>query len=91
MYGHFIVDSFDDPVTERLSGSTTAWTEVLAALTCAERATSVDPMRAYEAALDKHASSDTVINPATVGSRGTVIAVGSVGQHVVFIKTNPEP
>jgi serine/threonine protein kinase len=36
-------------------------------------------------------TSDTSINSATVGSGGTVIAVGSVGQHVVFIKTSPEP
>jgi hypothetical protein len=28
---------------------------------------------------------------ATVGSGGTVIAVGYVGQHVVFIKIRPEP
>ncbi len=33
---------------------------------------------------------DTSINSATVGSGGTVIAVGSAGQHVVFIKTSPE-
>jgi hypothetical protein len=36
-------------------------------------------------------TSDTSINSATVGSGGTVIAVGSAGQHVVFIKTSPEP
>jgi hypothetical protein len=36
-------------------------------------------------------ASDTKINSATVGSRGTVIAVGSAGQHVVFIKASPEP
>jgi serine/threonine-protein kinase len=35
--------------------------------------------------------SDIMINSATVGSRGIVIAVGSAGQHVVFIKTSPEP
>jgi serine/threonine protein kinase len=34
-------------------------------------------------------TSDTKINSATVGSRGTVIAVGSAGQHVVFIKASP--
>jgi hypothetical protein len=39
-----------------LSGSVTAWTEVLAALTPAERATIVTAMRAYETALDKHSS-----------------------------------
>ena len=33
---------------------------------------------------------DTSINSATVGSGGTVIAVGSAGQHVVFINTSPE-
>ena len=33
----------------------------------------------------------TSISSATVGSGGTVIAVGSVGQHVVFIKASPEP
>jgi DNA-binding MarR family transcriptional regulator len=45
------------PVTEWLSGSAAAWTEVLSALTPAERATIVATMRAYEAALDKHAGS----------------------------------
>ena len=35
-------------------------------------------------------ASDTSINSATVGSGGTVIAVGSAGQHVVFINTSPE-
>jgi hypothetical protein len=34
--------------------------------------------------------SDTSINSATVGADGTVIAVGSAGQDVVFIKTSPE-
>ena len=33
---------------------------------------------------------DTSINSVTVGSGGTVIAVGSAGQHVVFINTSPE-
>jgi serine/threonine-protein kinase len=36
-------------------------------------------------------TSDIMITSATVGSRGTVIAVGSAGQHVVFIQTSPEP
>lgn len=36
-------------------------------------------------------ASDTSISSATVGSGGTVIAVGSAGQHVVFIRTSPEP
>ncbi len=31
----------------------------------------------------------TAITSATVGANGTVIAVGSAGQHVVFIKTSP--
>jgi hypothetical protein len=44
------------PISEWLSGSAAAWTEVLAALTPAERATIVATMRAYEAALDKPAS-----------------------------------
>ena len=36
-------------------------------------------------------TSDIMIYSATVGSRGTVIAVGSACQHVVFIKTSPVP
>ena len=44
-------------ITQWLSGSVTAWTEVLAALTPVERATIVATMRAFEAALDKHADS----------------------------------
>ena len=36
-------------------------------------------------------TSDIEIESATVGSHGTVIAVGSAGQHVVFIKTSPVP
>ena len=43
-------------ITQWLSGSATAWTEVLATLTPAERATVIATMRAYEAALDKHLS-----------------------------------
>ncbi len=43
-------------VTQWLSGSAAAWTEVLAARTPRERSTIVAAMRAYEAALDKHAS-----------------------------------
>ena len=42
-------------ITQWLSGSATAWTEALAVLTPAERATIVTTLRAYEAALDKHA------------------------------------
>ena len=33
----------------------------------------------------------TAIKSATIGSNDTVIAVGSVGQQVVFISTSPEP
>jgi DNA-binding MarR family transcriptional regulator len=44
------------PITQWLSGSAAAWTEVLDALTPGERATIVAAMRAYEAALDQHAS-----------------------------------
>jgi DNA-binding MarR family transcriptional regulator len=44
------------PIAQWLAGSAAAWTEVLAALTPAERATVVATMRAYEAALEKHAS-----------------------------------
>jgi DNA-binding MarR family transcriptional regulator len=44
------------PIAQWLSGSTTAWTEVLAVLTPAERATVVTTMRAYEAALEKQVS-----------------------------------
>jgi DNA-binding MarR family transcriptional regulator len=52
-----IAPAYTAPTTEWLSGSAAAWTEVLAALTPAERATMVAAMRAYEAALDKHAGS----------------------------------
>jgi hypothetical protein len=34
-------------------------------------------------------TASTTINSATVGSGGTVIAVGAAGQHVVFIMTRP--
>src|SRR6266700_5695059 len=51
-----IAPDYAAPITEWLSSSATAWTEVLAALTPAERATMVATMRAYEAALEKHAS-----------------------------------
>src|SRR6266487_2558669 len=46
-----IAPDYAAPITEWLSSSATAWTEVLAALTPAERATMVATMRAYEAAL----------------------------------------
>jgi DNA-binding MarR family transcriptional regulator len=42
-------------IREWLSGSVMAWTEVLARLTPAERATLVRTMCAYEAALQRHA------------------------------------
>jgi hypothetical protein len=45
------------PIAEWLSGSAAAWTEVLEALTPAQRSTIVAAMRAYEAALEKHAAS----------------------------------
>src|SRR5262245_5968616 len=51
-----IAPGYAAPITEWLSGSATAWTEVLTALTSTERATVVATMRAYEAALEKHAS-----------------------------------
>ena len=44
------------PITQWLSGSAAAWTEVLDALTPGERATIVATMRSYEAAFDRHAS-----------------------------------
>jgi len=50
-----IAPNYAAPITEWLSGSATAWTEVLSALTPAQRATVVGTMRAYEAALEKHA------------------------------------
>ena len=51
-----IAPGFAAPITQWLSGSAAAWTEVLAALAPPERATVVATMRAYEAALEKHAS-----------------------------------
>ena len=48
-----ITPGYAVPITQWLSGSATAWTEVLSALTPAERATIVATMRAYEAALDE--------------------------------------
>lgn len=49
-----IAPDYAASITEWLSGSATAWTEVLAELTPTERATIVATMRAYEAALEKH-------------------------------------
>jgi len=51
-----IAPAYAAPITQWLSGSATAWTEVLATLTPAERATIVATMRAFETALEKHAS-----------------------------------
>jgi DNA-binding MarR family transcriptional regulator len=51
-----IAATYAAPITQWLSGSAAAWTEVLAALTPPDRATIVATMRAYEAALDRHAS-----------------------------------
>jgi len=53
-----IAPDYAAPITEWLSGSAAAWAEVLAALTPAQRATIVATMRAYEAALGKHARPD---------------------------------
>jgi DNA-binding MarR family transcriptional regulator len=50
-----ITPDFAGPITQWLSGSATAWTQVLTALTPAERATVVTAMRAYEAALEEQA------------------------------------
>jgi DNA-binding MarR family transcriptional regulator len=50
-----IAPEYSVPIAQWLSGSATAWTEVLAVLTPAERATIVATMRAYEAALERHA------------------------------------
>ena len=55
-----IAPRYAAPITQWLSGRATAWTEVLAALTPADRATVVATMRAFEAALEKHASTDPV-------------------------------
>lgn len=51
-----IARGFAAPIAQWLSGSATAWTEVLAALTPADRAMVVSTMRAFEAALDRYAS-----------------------------------
>jgi DNA-binding MarR family transcriptional regulator len=50
-----IAPDYAAPITQWLSGSATAWSETLAALTPTERAMIVGTMRAYEAALEKHA------------------------------------
>jgi DNA-binding MarR family transcriptional regulator len=51
-----IAPDYAAPITEWLSGSAAAWTEVLEALTSAQRATIVTTMRAYENALEQHVS-----------------------------------
>ncbi|GAA4212964.1 MarR family winged helix-turn-helix transcriptional regulator [Microbispora amethystogenes] len=51
-----IASDYAAPISEWLSGTATAWTEVLDGLTPAERATIVTTMRAFEAALDRHTS-----------------------------------
>ena len=51
-----IAPGYAAPIGEWLAGSAAAWTEVLAALSAEQRATIVATMRAYEAALDRHAS-----------------------------------
>src|ERR1700729_2869916 len=50
-----IAPGYATPITEWLSGSAVAWTEGLDALTPGQRATIVATLRAYEAALEKHA------------------------------------
>lgn len=47
-----ITPDYADPISQWLAGSASAWTEVLEALSPAERATVVATMRAYEAALE---------------------------------------
>jgi DNA-binding MarR family transcriptional regulator len=51
-----IAPDYAAPITEWLSGSAAAWTEVLEALTPAQRSAIVAAMRAYEAALERQAS-----------------------------------
>lgn len=51
-----IASEYAQSITEWLSGSATAWSEVLTTLTPAERATIVNTMRAFESALDIHLS-----------------------------------
>lgn len=63
-----IAPAYTAPITQWLSGTATAWTEVLATLTPAERATIVTTMRAFEAALDRHVDVD--VDPASVVPSG---------------------
>jgi DNA-binding MarR family transcriptional regulator len=51
-----IAPDYATSIAQWLSGSAAAWTEVLEALTPEQRATIVTAMRAYEAALERHAS-----------------------------------
>jgi DNA-binding MarR family transcriptional regulator len=48
-----IAPDYVAPISQWLSGSAAAWTEVLSALAPADRATIVAAMRAYEAALER--------------------------------------
>jgi len=50
-----IAAGYTAAISQWLSGSAAAWTEVLDALTPGERATIVATMRSYEAAFDRHA------------------------------------
>jgi len=50
-----IAPGYAAPITQWLAGSAAAWTEVLTALSPPNRATVVAAMRAYEAALERHA------------------------------------
>jgi DNA-binding MarR family transcriptional regulator len=54
-----IAPDYATSIADWLSGSAAAWTEVLAALTPGQRTTIVATMRAYEAALEKHATGRT--------------------------------
>jgi hypothetical protein len=55
-----IAPDYAAPITDWLTGSAAAWTEVLEALTPAQRGTIVATMRAYEAALEKHVTSGVI-------------------------------
>ena len=52
-----IAPGYAAPIKQWLASSAAAWTTVLGALTPAQRATVIDTMRAYETALEQHASS----------------------------------
>jgi len=55
-----IAPDYAAPIAEWLSGSATAWTEVLEALTPGQRSTIVATMLAYETALEKHVASGVI-------------------------------